>query len=370
MNNVKLQLESHSSIREMEAIKDKWNQAVLSSSGEISLTYEWFRALEESHFDGKKLHYLTAYREGRLQGILPIIPETTFYCKCPVRKLSFISNAYCNHNDLILDTNAESEMVLGQIMPALKEYTGSWHVLEIDEVMVDSPRMAALERVCRELGYPVLKWDISNSPYIPLGPDFDLVYRTLRSGDSRRKIRKLEESLHCMEGFQIQYVSKPEAVTQVMETVLKIERASWKAGEKTDIASHPQQILFYTRFAELAAASGWLNIALLSTASESMAYEYNLRFGKKCFHLKGSYNSGFKDRSPSKVLKKEVLRTCCEGGLEEYDYTGQEQEHKLEWTDKMRRHQRWVIFNRGWYGQLLSKIGAVANRMNLNKDQT
>lgn len=361
---MKLQIESHRSIRDLAPARDEWNRAVLHGPGEISLTHEWFQALEESHFAGKSLLYLTMSEADRLRGVLPVFAEKTFYCKFPARKLSFMSNAYCNHNDLILDDGADAEAILRQLMPALDTHAGRWDLIEIDEVMADSPRMAALERVCRELGYPVLKLDISNSPYIPLGPDFETVYRALRSGDSRRKLRKLEESLRRMEGFEIRYVTQPEAVARTMEAILGIERASWKAAEKTDIASHPHQIVFYSRFAELAAASGWLHIALLSTAAGPMAYEYNLYFGKKCSHLKGSYDAGSREHSPSKVLKKEVLRTCCEDGMQEYDYTGQEQEHKLEWTDKMRVHQYWLIFNRGWYGRMLSKIGAIASRIN------
>lgn len=366
---MKLQIETHGSMRELESARSEWNRIVLAGSGEISLTHEWFQALEESHFAGRPLHYLTLSDAGRLRGAFPVFAEKTFYCKLPARKLNFISNAYCNHNDLILDTGEESEAALRQLMPALGAHAGRWDLIEIDEVMTDSPRMATLERVCRELGYPVIKLDISNSPYIPLGPDFDLVYRTLRSGDSRRKLRKLEESLRAQDGFRIRYVSEPEAVAETMEAILRIERGSWKANEKTDIASHPHQVSFYTRFAQLAATAGWLDIALLSTAAGPMAYEYNLRFGKRCFHLKGSYDAAFKNHSPSKVLKKEVLRTCCEKGVEEYDYTGQEQEHKLEWTDKMRKHQRWWIFNRGWYGRWLSKMGAAANRISAGRHQ-
>lgn len=357
MTNLQLQVERYRSVREMESLREEWDGAVASSSGEISLTYEWFEALEESHFGGKAIFYLLFRREGLLHVLLPVAIETTRFAKLPVRKISFLANAYCNHNDLIVNHRVDVGASLCEALPLLEKHVGGWDLIEIDEVMADSPRMAALEQVCRKLGYPLMKRDISKSPYIPLGPDFDLFFRSLRSGDARRKIRRLEERLRNMTGFGIRFIRKPEEIYKAMEDILEIERASWKANGGTDIASNKYQIAFYTRLAELASKNGWLDIALLSTASRPMAYEFNLRFGRRCFHLKGSYHSAFKEFSPSKVLKKEVLRISCEDGLEEYDYTGQEQEHKLEWTDKMRRHQHWLIFNRNSYAWLLSKVG-------------
>lgn len=369
MNKKSLQIECYRTVTDLEPVREKWNRIVLAGSGEISLTYEWMLALEETHYGKDGLFYLAYYRNGELLGILPLFLKKTSYLKIPVRKLTFVSNAYCNHNDLVFSgPSAETGNVIGEIMPLLEEYIGNWDMLEIDEVMTDSPRMKFLEQACPESGYTVLKKDISRSPYIPLGSDFDLVYRTLRSGDSRRKIRKLEKELQALDGYQISYHTSPESVSKTIEAILDIERASWKAQEKTDIASHPVQIAFYRRFAELAAARGWLNVALLSIGPTPVAYEYNLYFGKRCFHLKGSYDSEFKYRSPSKVLKKEVLRTCCENGAEEYDYTGQEQEHKMEWTDKMRGHQRWYIYNRTHYGRLLSWIGHLKNLLPSKKD--
>lgn len=357
------QIECYKSVHEMEALGKKWNDVVTLSSGEVSLTYEWYVALEESHFTGKDVFYLALRQNDLFQGVLPIYTERAKFSKLPVRKAAFISNAYCNHNDLIIRPDTQIPEVLANAMQHLDKYIGHWDVLEIDEVQADSPRMAVLERTCRDLGYPLLKHDISHSPFIPLGRDFDSVYRSLRSGDARRRIRRLEEHLRTLEGFRIQLIREPEDVQEAMEAMLKIERASWKAKDKTDIASNKHQLAFYTKLAELTAKNGWLNIALLSASVGPMTYEFNLRFGRRCSHLKGSYNSAYKDLSPSKVLKKEVLRICCEEGFEEYDYTGQEQEHKLEWTDKMRSHQHWMIFNRTWYGRLLEKTETLAKKV-------
>lgn len=360
-NNTDITTEVFRSVKAMEQHREKWNEIISSGAGEVSQLYEWYKALEEGFCGSKELYYLALSKHSQLKGVLPVLTEKARYRKIPARKASFISNIYCNHNDLIMDSDSDSAQVLRKVIPELHTFIGGWDVLEIDEVQADSPRMDALEQICAELGYNVYKRNISNSPFIPLDTDFDTVMKRQRSSDSRRKLRRLEEKIREEKGFKIEVIQRPDQVHGAMKDILDIERNSWKAENATDIASHQNQIVFYTKLAELMAETGLLRIAILYISSTPVAHEYNLTFGDRCFHLKGSYDNNFKRLSPSKVLKKEVLRMCCEEGLAEYDYTGQEQEHKLEWTDSMRPHQHWLIFNKTMYGNLLSKFENIMN---------
>jgi CelD/BcsL family acetyltransferase involved in cellulose biosynthesis len=301
--------------------------------------------------------------ENRLVGILPVRAEKGAFLKIPARKISFLSNAYCNHNDLIVDPRCEIPELLAEALPLLEKHVGPWDLMEIDEALADSPRLNGFEGVCRRLGYDVRRRYISKSPYIPLGADFETVYRALRSGDARRRIRRLEERLRERKGFLIRHYRKQEEVAEAMETVIRVERDSWKAANGTDIASHPNQVSFYMRFAELAASRGWLWIVVAAADEGPMAYEYNLCLGRRCFHLKGSYGETYKDLSPSKVLKKEALKFLCDAGFDEYDYTGQEQEHKREWSEKARDHQFWLVFNGTLHGRFLAKAADLSSKL-------
>jgi len=348
------EIESIEGVRAAAPLRAAWNELVERGPGEVSLTYEWLLALEESHFPDRPLRIAACRTGGALATVWPLVVQRGRFCKLPARKLALATNTYCNHNDLICGPGGEG---VEDSLRLLSAAVGPWDVLELDEVQTGSPRMAALETACAALGCSVLRKHKSRSPRIPLGGDFDTIYKALRPGDTRRKIRKLEERLQALPGYRLRVFSAPGEAREAVELVLDIERNSWKARERTDIASHPEQVAFYSRLAELAAERGWLAIAAISTESGPLAYEYNLHFAGRCFHLKGSYHAAHRELSPAKVLKKEVLRDCCERGLAEYDYTGQEQEHKLEWTDQMRDHEHWMVFNSPVYPRLLSRVG-------------
>ena len=72
---------------------------------------------------------------------------------------------------------------------------------------------------------------------------------------------------------------------------------------------------------------------------------------KKYWSLKTSYDEKFKKLSPGTVLKLWLLKYCFDIHLEEFDFGGEDEEHKLDFTDSVCHHKNYLIFNSNMYSR-------------------
>jgi len=138
---------------------------------------------------------------------------------------------------------------------------------------------------------------------------------------------------------------KVEEFDEVFETVLSIERASWKHKNGTGIASTDKQRRFYRELCEREFKKGRLRFWLLHVNSTPIAYEVGIVKDKTYYSVHGSYDDAFKRESPGSLLFARVIEDLIHLGIRELDFFGEPFEWQQHWTDDIRWHRSLLIYN-------------------------
>jgi CelD/BcsL family acetyltransferase involved in cellulose biosynthesis len=133
----------------------------------------------------------------------------------------------------------------------------------------------------------------------------------------------------------------------------EISRASWKFREKTAIVNSDEKSRFFKELTEMLAASGWLNIWILTIADKPAAFAYNVRYKNRIYAMEIGYSDAHAQLSPSEFLNTEAIKECFDTGVTEYDWLGDALPFKMKWTSLTREHSKYWIFNNTVYGKLL-----------------
>jgi CelD/BcsL family acetyltransferase involved in cellulose biosynthesis len=182
----------------------------------------------------------------------------------------------------------------------------------------------------------------SEAPYADLRGGID----GLKEGMGRnlkKNIGRLERRLS--EVGEVVYLDNadgqlPDAVNRCME----LEAAGWKGANGTAMISRPESASFYHGLVELARAQSWLRLSCLLISERLVACQLSLDYGGRRFLLKPAYDETMSDLSPGKVLQWKVMQAAIELGLESYEFGGESERWKLEWSTTARPRQTVLRF--------------------------
>src|SRR5262249_34991104 len=118
----------------------------------------------------------------------------------------------------------------------------------------------------------------------------------------------------------------------------RIEAAAWKGRAGTAIVCRRDTEEFYRRIALRAAERGWLRLHFLRVGGRRGAFEYGLQYAKRVYILKLGYDPEYARYAPQHLLSGMVIRDAIERGLSEYDFLGENDAWKQDWTDTVREH--------------------------------
>src|SRR5215475_3913449 len=109
-----LKIERITSLREFEAIRADWNDLLQRSrSNCVFLTHEWLTAWSRHLSEGRKLEIVTARKDDRLVGILPVALQAPQYSRMMPRIVEFLGSGVIGSDylDVIAHPDYESDVL-------------------------------------------------------------------------------------------------------------------------------------------------------------------------------------------------------------------------------------------------------------------
>ena len=196
--------------------------------------------------------------------------------------------------------------------------------------------LSAFRSAAKVAGYRLLTRRLEESPYVPITGEWDVHAAKLRTKMLRqvaRGWRQLEE-----EGGAVAVTLETggAGLDEALETGLRIEGSGWKGKAGTAIVSRPETRAFYKDIARWAAEQGLLRLAFLSVDGRPIAFQFDLELDGVVYHLKPGYDETYKRFRPGKLLTLHILRSAFERGARSYEFLGDAEPHKLEWTSDVR----------------------------------
>jgi CelD/BcsL family acetyltransferase involved in cellulose biosynthesis len=208
--------------------------------------------------------------------------------------------------------------------------------LALEPVPAEDDQVSAPQAALAGAGRRVLEEGLEPSPWMELPASLEELLagrsRNLRSQVGRRR-RKLEG-----EGdLRLRVVRGGATLEADLDAFFALEAAGWKGEEGTAIAADPALVDLYRRFAEAAAAGGWLRLYLLELNQSLVAADYGCVFDGCGYLIKTAFDEDLGRFAPGLVLRAAVLESSIEEGLARYDFLGGPDEYKLRWTDQLRK---------------------------------
>ena len=343
------------------SIKRKWDDLVEHGKLDVSASYVWTIALWESHLKKKNMNIILVERGNDILGIFPVFIKKKTINKIPVKTICLLPNLFCVHNDLVVrDDKPEALEAFFNLINNHHDYR-NWNVFEIPSVVTNSSTDQLLQNVLLSLRFPHKILQGSSSPFLKMkGLSWEKYLRS-RSKNSRKNFKRKENTIKNAGGTEMKFVTDQKEIWKIL---LEIENKSWKHTAGFSIVDKTHQMAFYglliNEFAEA------LKFSVLFFGKRPITYCMGILHRKKYWSLKTSYDEEFKKLSPGTVLKLWLLKYCFDIHLEEFDFGGEDEEHKLNFTDSVCHHKNYLIFNSNMYSRTVYRISRLTENIYFN----
>ncbi|MBU1226082.1 MAG: GNAT family N-acetyltransferase [Actinobacteria bacterium] len=198
----------------------------------------------------------------------------------------------------------------------------------------DGPTQRAFTGALLAGGYHLRLRTVLRSPYLRLSTsweDYLAEWPSKRRSDLGRRRRRLDEQGAV--AFEIH--DGTERLDELLSEGFEVEASGWKGGQGTAIATEGTESL-YRQAAAWAASQGTLRLGFLRVDGRAIAFDYCFEIGATHYLVKTGFRPEFSAFAPGKLLRAFMIETAFGRGLDTYDFVGDDDAWKMEWTDTVR----------------------------------
>jgi CelD/BcsL family acetyltransferase involved in cellulose biosynthesis len=355
----RLKVETVTDERRFLELNGVWNRLVDEAKIDHPfLQHEWVRTWWQCFGHGKKLHILIVTRGEQAVAIAPMMLSVGRMYGIKMRKLEFMANVHTPRCDFIVADRARE--VYRAIWDNLASHAGLWDVIELTQVLFDSPTLKELPPLAAKGGFLTGTWHSEDCPCVELSRGWSELARGL-SHNHRSQMGKRLRRLRQIAPVRLEVLSNPNKLQEVVGEGFEIEADAWKRRNGTAILCRHELVSFYRQIAEEASTLGMLRLIFLTVGDTRIAFAYGLFYKNKIYVLKAGYRPPYARFSPYLLLCHLLFQQACEEGVSEYEFLGGSDAWKLHWADKTKPQCWFYIFPRNIRGSLVHcvKFGAL-----------
>ena len=212
----------------------------------------------------------------------------------------------------------------------------------------DGPTHRVFSGTLQQAGYRLRRRTALHSPYMRLTgswEDFLARWPSKKRSDLRRRRRRLDEqgvvSLEVHDGTR----NLDDLLTEGFD----VEASGWKGSGSTSITAEGTEGL-YREAAAWAASQGKLRLGFLRLDGQAIAFDYSFEARSTHYLLKTGFRPDYSAYSPGKLLRAFMIEHAFADRIETYDFVGDNDKWKLEWTDTTRPTVILDAYSRGVLG--------------------
>jgi len=342
-----------SDYEEFVSLEPAWNEVVdRSRVSHPFLRHEWVRSSWDAFRGNAQLHVLVIKSAGEIVGIAPLMREQTRMYGVPVTRLQFIANDHTPRTDFILADRSEG--TYRALWDALRQ-DRSWDLLQLIGLVKPSLTSEMFGRFAAAEGLSTGTWAHGESPFLTLTGTWDEYWASLPA-KFRSNIRNRLSRLTRLGEPALEVVRDRAAIQAAYPDVIRLEASGWKAQEGTAICADPAVEQFYARLTERASERRWLELLFLTCGGRRIAMSYGSTYAGRLFLFKTGYDPEYATCAPFKLLTYFAIQHACAHGVGEFDFLGDAEPWKLEWTSAIRSHEWLFVFAPTRRARLLHSI--------------
>ncbi len=312
------------------ALDDEWDELVDRTGGIPWVRPGWIRPWHEAFGTGTPELVALRREDGRLAALAPLERRG--------RSLFAPANWHTPEYALV----AEDDEARTELAEALVRLSG--RRLQLSFLPPEGSGLGEVRAAAAARRYRRIERVLERSPYVVLEGDWESYLDGLERGfvkELRRRRRRLGEDGELT--FEV--LDGSERLDAQLAEGFVVEASGWKGEHGTAIRSSPQTLRFYTDFARWAAERGWLRLGCLRLDGKLIAFELNMEEGGRWYALKGGYDESYRKFGPGQLVTEDIIRTCFERGLESFEFLGNDDPYKLDWTSACRNRMLLQAFS-------------------------
>mgnify|MGYP001567027512 CR=1 FL=1 len=338
-------------------LKGEWDALVERTNLGLGYQFDWARILWQIHQKNHDLALLMVRDRDRLVGLAPLVKKVVWQKGAPLRWVASLFALHEIHGTHLIHAEDHAESI-GKVLDHLRGIGNDWDLWTMHFVKGDK-QAELFEMELRRHGLHFTVADTKRSPYMPLKGSWEEQGKILQSR-FRTTVRSRERRLREKGKVTLEYFDTPSRLEFGLKAIQSVEADSWKLGAGSAVTEDPKQWPFYTQYGEFAAANASLRLPVLFIDGVPVAYDYSVYHKGICYLLKTSYRNAYRLDYPGTVLRKLVVENLCAEKAEEFDFLGLDEEWKMKWTDVVKEHIVYTVFNRNPRGQYALLMGNVA----------
>ncbi len=191
----------------------------------------------------------------------------------------------------------------------------------------------------RSSGFPYWNAERPFAPYVDFRAltweEYDASLHPKLKNNLKKGLRRAER-----EGrISFEVVAGQDCVKDVLAEAIQVEGDGWKGAQGSAIRCSATKSAWYRGLAGWAAGEGRLRLFVLRLNERMIAFDFCIAGDKTIFAVKTGYDENFAGRlSPGNLMRYELMRHLFkDAAFSRYDFMGECNPWKLEWTNASRR---------------------------------
>jgi CelD/BcsL family acetyltransferase involved in cellulose biosynthesis len=204
-------------------------------------------------------------------------------------------------------------------------------------------------------GYRLRARMVLRSPYISVDGVWE-DYLALRPGKWRADLRRRRRRLDEKGAVAFEVIDASDRLDALLTEGFEVEASGWKGTGGTAILYEGTDTL-YRDAARWAADEGMLRLAFLRVDGRAIAFDYCFEADGVHTLVKTGFRPEFAAYAPGKLLRALMVERAFGEGIRIYDFAGDADPWKMEWTDRTRRIVTLEAFAPTIVGRMFSAVG-------------
>jgi len=307
---------------EFAELAGEWNAlhdaaAAASAFNAWAWLYEWWRV----YGAGRRLHILTARRDGALCGVLPLYVETQRTLGVPVRVARLLGSGGDTYpDDLGPFFSPECERETAEVLAAAALDSDAWDALSVEDLDSRQPFGELLEQAAAKRGLRPERVAAQRIVYIDLPSTWE-GYLASISRNRRSKVRSQRKKIHQEVPTRFHVWSDASAIDAAFDAFTALHHKRWRAiGQESGSFRTAEYLAFHRAIMRSALLRGALRLYVLDVNGEPAAMLYALRFRKGVYVVQAAFDPDLARLRPGLVLFGHAIQHAIEEGNRVFDF--------------------------------------------------
>ena len=308
-------------------LRTEWNALLEESVSHVPfLRHEylqtWWNTRGGGEWPQAELALITARQDGRLAGIAPLFFTPDHDGRPSLMLLGSIEIS--DYLDLIVRPGDLDAFVDGLLAFLNSAGLPGWDVLDLYNILDQSPSLAALERAAERHGLDYRSQNLQHSPYIPLPGDWETYLAGIDKKQRHEIRRKMRRAESAEAPVRWRVTSDRATLEEDIDAFLALMDQD---PEKQAFLKQPMRATL-RETVRCAFDEGCLQLSFLDVDGQPVAAYLSFDYLNRLWVYNSGFDRRFMEYSPGWVLLGYLLQWANQAGRAEFDFMRGDEEYK------------------------------------------